>query len=209
MKNLFLRVIFVLVFFLCGCNADSGQGSQNPEPVTTDPVPVTILEPTKTTVPTQTSIPPTATFAAALLPVPVDKDEVVSIENSQIEEIKAVGVGHRFVIVDPILMGSDLVDGGLTFREGATPGTTDISTDFPGDVMPLPNVYGQRVWRFQGTVSLDLQDQSGAIYTYRFVGEGDELNLLTFGRFPEIGFVYLRGKGSVISPDGVEVRLGD
>jgi hypothetical protein len=162
--------------------------------------------PTLTPVPTRTSTPtplPTAT-----LPIPLSKEDVATIEQVLIATIESEGAGGRFVIDDPILKGNEyLAEGGLTFSESAE-GGFELSTEFPGDVMPIPDVYSQSVWRFRGRISVDLQKQSGEIYTYTFVGEGDDLNLLTFGRFPDIGFVYLRGKGRVILPSGPEVSLG-
>ena len=157
-----------------------------------------VMQPGKTCFPTDTN------------PIPLSKDEVVNLEKTIIETIKLNGAGDRYVIDDPILAGEnkDLALGGLTFGEG-TGGSTELSTDFPGDVMPFPDVYDQKVWRFRGQVSIDLQKESGEIYTFKFLGAGDDLNLLTFGRFPSLGFVYLRGIGKVILPGGEEIKIGD
>jgi hypothetical protein len=42
---------------------------------------------------------------------------------------------------------------------------------------------------------------------YTFVGEGDEKNRLTFVVL-ERSYVYIRGKGRVILPNGQEIKLG-
>lgn len=173
---------------------------------TPQPTATPTFTPTATPTPTSTSTPtplPTAT-----VPIALSKEDVVEIEQDLIGAIESEGAGDRFVIDDPILKGNEsLAEGGLTFTEGSE-GGPQLSTEFPGDVMPFPNVYGQKIWRFRGRIDLNLQDESGEIYVYTFFGEGDDLNLLTFGRFPDIGFVYLRGVGKVILLDGQEVRLG-
>jgi hypothetical protein len=202
--SIFLAFVFLMVL-LSGCAPAS-----TPIPPTVTPLPTHTPVPTMTAVPTQTPIPPTATIPVLCptdtLPIPLSKDDVTAIEKKLFEIITREGVGNRFVIKDSVLTGNNLVEGGLTFSEGAG-GATEISTEFPGDVMPFPNVYGQQVWRFRGKVSIDLQKTSGEIYTYKFIGESNDLNLLTFGRFLDIGFVYLRGNGTVIFPDGKEVKI--
>jgi hypothetical protein len=172
---------------------------------TDTPLPTNTPEPTQTPIPPSATIPPPSPTEA--LPVPQSKADVVEIENNLYARITSEGAGDRFVIKDSTLAGSDLVEGGLTFSESAD-GQVQISTEFPGDVMPLPNVYGQRVWRFRGKAFMDIQKLTGEVVRYTFVGESDDLNLLTFGRFPDIGFVYLRGKGTVIFPDGQEAKVG-
>jgi hypothetical protein len=208
MKNSFWSVFVTFAIqavFLSGCSP-----VLTPIPPTVTPLPTHTRVPTKPPVPTQTPILPTATppvlCPTNTLPIPISKDDVPALEKKLFEIITKEGVGNRFVIKDSLLTGKNLVEGGLTFSEGAG-GTTEISTGFPGDVMSFPNVYGQQVWRFRGKVSIDLQKSSGEIYTYKFIGESGDLNLLTFGRFPDLGFVYLRGSGTVIFPDGKEVKI--
>jgi hypothetical protein len=43
---------------------------------------------------------------------------------------------------------------------------------------------------------------------YKFLGAGDENHLLTFGVIRDVGYVYLRGKGSVQGSDNTLMRLG-
>ena len=43
---------------------------------------------------------------------------------------------------------------------------------------------------------------------YKFISEGDRFNKLTFAVIQDQGYVYLRGKGKVISADGSEKLLG-
>jgi hypothetical protein len=219
MKRLFFFVLCLSILTACGPSPAfiAGQTAEaeteiaalwTPTPSNT-PTPIPTSTPTRT--PTSSLTPthtPTA-MPATPLPVPLSKEEVVELENAIMADIDLRGVGNRLVISDPILAGEnmDLAIGGLTFGEGAD-GTTNLSTEFPGDVLPIPNMYSQNVWRFRGRVSLDLQDEAGEIYTFVFVGEGDDLNLLTFGRFPASGFVYLRGVGKVILPSGEEVLVG-
>lgn len=43
---------------------------------------------------------------------------------------------------------------------------------------------------------------------YTVTGEGDALHRLTFAVLDKIGYVYLRGRGTLVGPNGAEVRLG-
>jgi len=216
MKFLFLLVIIAVVLSACGSSAEPL--STQPSPARPKDTAVSAASPSRTPKPISSATPlPTATSLPTatdtLIPLPTlpaakTMDEVEQIELSVIDQIKAEGAGRRFFIDDPILKGDqNLAIGGLVFSEGEGD-EVKIMTEFPGDVMPLPNVYGQKIWRFRGRVPLSLQSETGETYQYVFTGEGDDLNLLTFGRFPNIGFVYLRGKGTVTLLDGTVVKLG-
>ncbi len=54
------------------------------------------------------------------------------------------------------------------------------------------------IHRFNGEVKRD---------GFKFIGEGDKQNRLTFILFDK-GYVYVRGKGKVIFPDGRDIKLG-
>lgn len=52
---------------------------------------------------------------------------------------------------------------------------------------------------------------SGALLDLKsglFESEDDEFSRLTFALIDQIGYVYLRGKGKVLSKDGKEIKLG-
>mgnify|MGYP001767077101 CR=1 FL=1 len=114
----------------------------------------------------------------------------------------------------------DVLEGGIVFSDGEG-GKTQLTTEFPGDVLYLgfglaitleepmllegqvslqEEVYNLTVHRFRGRVTTALG--------YVFIGEGDDLNLLTFVRIPNVGYIYLRGIGQVILPSGETVKLG-
>jgi hypothetical protein len=198
---------FVPLFIVFGLILSSCSSAQPPAPTA---VPTADIPPTPVP-PTLTPVPPTPTpLPTETARIPLTKTDVEEIENSIIAKIKSDGPGTRYLIKDSTLMGTpDLAIGGLVWSEGDEgEGSVKISTEFPSDVLPIPNMYNQKVWRFRGKVPLQVQDTAGATVTYTFYGEGDDLNLLTFGRFPEVGFVYLRGKGRLVLPDGSEVKLG-
>ena len=198
-----------------------------PVPPTATPVPPTAtpVAPTATPAHTATSspVPPTATPKAPTPTplVPKSVADVPRVEAALIQALTQQGAGDRLTI--PGLMPDPAVaiaEGGIVFGEGSK-GSLKVSTEFPGDLLYLAgglgftlnepmelhgqislkeDPYNLRIHRFRGKVPI----ASG----YTFVGEGDNLNLLTFARLPDLGYVYLRGKGQVILPTGDVVKLG-
>jgi hypothetical protein len=85
-------------------------------------------------------------------------------------------------------------------------GEISAGEEFPGDfsgliaLMTIPNFGDGSILRFK--------DVGIRMHGYTFVGEGDILNRLTFVVIKDVGYVYLRGKGKVISPEGVTTKLG-
>jgi hypothetical protein len=101
-------------------------------------------------------------------------------------------------------VGDLFPDGG---RYGIFPkATAYFFQEYPGDRMPSkrgdyvgwPCTDGS-VHRIKGTITTD---------TCTLINEGAESERLTFAVIQPHGYVYLRGKGKVILPDGREVALG-
>ena len=82
----------------------------------------------------------------------------------------------------------------------------------PGDQMlvvgrqMVPPVAADSIYRFKGRV--DISTLPFSTKGYQVVGEGDDLNLLTFV-IQRNGLVYLRGKGKVVTPASLTVLLGN
>jgi len=136
-------------------------------------------------------------------------------------------IGHLGMVTIPALGGvyqlrvvntpSDFIKTGLsgsvTLR-GSDSGNVTAVLQFPGDRILMMNPFSGgsesaqvllgdgSIQRFAGKVSCGLPGG------YTFTGEGDDLNLLTFGMLKGVGYVHLRGKGKVIMQDGKEVKLG-
>lgn len=79
--------------------------------------------------------------------------------------------------------------------EGESAPYLSLGSKIIGDIL----FFGEgSIYRFDGQVKLD---------NYTFIGEGNKLNRLTFVSLTQ-GFVYVRGKGKVILPEGKEIKLG-
>ena len=181
------------------------------------PAPTNTPKPTATFTPippTPTPIPPTPTPLT-----PKIAEDVPEIEATLIQTLGNKEISGRFNIPE-LIPAVEVAEGGIVFSEGAS-GNTVITTEFPGDILlvgfglaitleePMElhgnislqeEVYNVRIHRFRGKVPIT----SG----YIFMGEGDDLNLLTFVRLPNLGYAYLRGQGQVILPNGDVVKLG-
>jgi len=128
---------------------------------------------------------------------------IPKLENFLIDEIEMRGPSDRLIITALMPTGNEAITG-VTFSEGDEPETFKVSTEFPGDAIMLGgSPFNTRVHRYRGKVPV-----GGALDGYVFISEGDKLNLLTFAQIRRVGYVYLRGRGKVIFPNGKEVRLG-
>jgi len=142
---------------------------------------------------------------------PDQADSLVPVlEELILRVISTAGVGVLFSIPGFSPRGGDT--GSLTIRgihESGDP-PWELAMEFPNDRIPFSLGVGQSgtsiplahgsVHRFDGAVRL--------IEGYRFIGEGERPYRLTFGIVKDQGYIYLRGKGRVITPSGEEVRLG-
>jgi hypothetical protein len=140
-------------------------------------------------------------------------DEVVpKVETLVLERIASNGAEGRFVIpeVKPL---AGFPTGRITMRGAGARGVARLTSEFPGDTVEMrfgmtggdagitaPWGAGS-VHRFDGRVEMDGID-------HVFIGEGDKPDRLSFGLTKNVGYVYLRGKGRVISSNGKEVKLG-
>lgn len=195
----------------------------------------TVISPTPTVTATSTPIPPTptatstptATVTSTLIPptptplIPKTFEDVPEVEAALIQNLGSDEILNRFNIPE-LIPGPGVVEGGIIFSEGTEEGSTTVSTEFLGDILttgafglgftldePLEltgdiilesDTFNVKIHRFRNRVSTTLG--------YVFIGEGDDLNLLTFVRLSDVGYVYLRGKGQVILPTGEVVKLG-
>ncbi len=135
------------------------------------------------------------------------KTIIPKLEVRAINEIKSKGFGNRFVIKE--IISQPGFSGSLTIevppRENLPEGIRMLSMEFPHDQIPISTEGSQlpmgdsSIHRFSGKIKE---------FGYAFIGEGDKLNRLTFCLIRDKGYVYLRGKGKVILPNGQEVKLG-
>ena len=144
-----------------------------------------------------------------------NEDNIPKIEDRVVKEIKKNGVGGRLVIKE--IMPSDGDPFRFTFIQNAPNSITDVS-EFPEDYNAVSTYWDDKgrpkliipdgsILRFYGNVPASGLGDFG-FAGYKFIGEGEKLNRLTFVCIKDIGFVYARGKGKVISPDGKEIKLG-
>ena len=126
----------------------------------------------------------------------------VSAENALIEEVTKSGVRNRTTIKE-IQPRKGAESGSITMKgEG---GRIRFVSQYSKDMTPgaggiiSPPVGNQSVWRFVGEVSL-----SG--YTFTGLDEGRPLSFILL---EEVGLVHLYGRGSVTSPNGHSVAIGE
>jgi hypothetical protein len=205
-----------ILIFLIGCSAPLPSFT----PTLTSPPTAT---PTQTYTPTQTETPTSTATPAPPTPTPLipkSFEDVPNVEKTLIQNLGSEEISSRFNIPD-LMPTTGITEGGVVFSEGKD-GKTVITTEFPGDIItfgglgigftlnePLEvegkimiqeEAFNVTIHRFRNKVAVD----SG----YVFIGEGDNLNLLTFVRILNVGYIFLRGKGQVIFPNGDMVKLG-
>ena len=186
--------------------------------------PTRTATPTNTPLPTATStpIPPTATpLPPTVTPfIPKAVEDIPKAEAILIRNLGKDELSNRFNILE-LLPDSKVAEGGIVFSEGPKEGSTLISTEFPGDTLVIGLGLGftlNEPLEVTGEIILEAETYNVQIHRFRnkvattsgyiFIGEGDDLNLLTFARLVNVGYLYLRGKGQVILPNGEEVKLG-
>ena len=129
--------------------------------------------------------------------------QVESEERSIVREIMLNGAGSRLVI--PGVATESGSPSALTISE--TAGFWSLGMELPSDQIPQRNmqsiIFGNgSIHRFSGEVRFDNAKLPV------FFGEGDERHRLTFVLLSDVGYVYVRGQGRVVFPDGRTVRLG-
>jgi hypothetical protein len=194
------------------------------------------MTPTSTRTPTPTPTPTETLEPTATPPIPTSLDEVSQIEKEIFTHLIDKGIGERFFIPDfmPIEDFPVVAETGVLLKQ--TENDKVEIVNLPGDGVPfrLQMTVGGfsfvadlsvRIFRFQGMVNsyypyaMSEFDMVTANCWFTpcsyynggptFIGNGDELNLLTFVRMENEGFVYLRGNGKVVLPDGKEILLGN
>lgn len=120
------------------------------------------------------------------------QDSVPAIEDKLLQQLKTAGIGNRFHIkeIKPRCFSKIVLR--YTKTKDAMRGEFDEDR-FAMDECAIG------IYRYDGEVKMG---------PYTFIGEGDKTNRLTFV-FLDVGYVYLRGKGKVLLPNGQTVALGD
>jgi len=118
------------------------------------------------------------------------KDHVPDIEDRLLRQLQTEGVGNRLHIkeIRPRCF-SKIV---LRYTKTRDAMRGEFGEDRFGDECAVG------IYRYDGAVDMG---------KYTFIGEGGQQNRLTFA-LVDIGYVYLRGKGKVVFPDGRTVSLG-
>ena len=153
---------------------------------------------------------------------PNNAEEIVpKLENTLVTELRAKPVGERFSIKE------------IVPKPAGVSGSLSISENGPSEFLYLTEYPEDRTTFATGsfaTVEINVRDVlsseavplgDGSIHrfsggeqktmkvgNYLFVNEGKKHHRLTFCLVKGQGYVYLRGKGLVITPDGNEVKLG-
>lgn len=130
--------------------------------------------------------------------------EVEAEERSIVRKITTNGAGSRLVI--PGVATKNVPPSALTIKS-ATALYWSLEMELPSDTIYVrnmkPSIYGNgSIHRFDGEVRFDNAKKAVV------VGEGDERNRLTFVLLSDIGYIYVRGEGKVVFPDGRTVELG-
>jgi hypothetical protein len=149
------------------------------------------------------------------------KDIVPRLESTLVTELRSKPDSERFSIKE-IVPKPGGVTGSLSISENG-PSEFLYFTEYPQDrttfatgsfatiesnvkdvlsskAVPLGD---GSIYRFAGG-----QQKTIKVTNYTFVNEGKEHHRLTFCLLKGQGYVYLRGKGVVIAPDGKETKLG-
>lgn len=130
-------------------------------------------------------------FPDLALSQPRAKERVPEIEDRLLRQLQTEGVGNRFHIKELKPRCYSKVVLRFTKSEGK------ILGEFDEDVFGFAEC-AVGIYRYAGEVRMG---------PYTFIGEGDKANRLTFAAI-DSGYVYLRGKGKVVLPDGRTVSLG-
>jgi len=136
---------------------------------------------------------------------------IPQLELAAVSDVIINGPGDRLVIKDVKASGDP--PNRTTLSVAAEAGGLVLSrSEFEGDVV------------FSGIGSTGLRASlggAGSIYRYKgevksnvgnittFIGTGDKLYRLTFVIVEGVGYVYLRGRGTVVRDDGSKVELGN
>ncbi|MFW6129340.1 MAG: SPOR domain-containing protein, partial [Candidatus Aminicenantaceae bacterium] len=135
---------------------------------------------------------------------------VPRIEKKLIEEIKKQGPENRFMIKE-FNPQAKIPPSRVTIKQHSTD-SISAKTEFPDDTVANYDKSNKSIWgkesihRFEGRVELKVEAPDGTYKTYTFIGEGSKLNRLTF-LLTEQGYVYMRGKGKVVLPNGTQIFL--
>jgi hypothetical protein len=138
---------------------------------------------------------------------------VPRLEQALIDEIRTKGPREHYVVSGFFPSSEDATARVTMSPMKGVDAVTHTNTEFDGDVfaVALDGVNGINMRLQYGPGSIHRFDgavRQGAGDVVIFRGEGDRANRLTFGVVPGVGYVYLRGKGTLVLKSGREIRLG-
>lgn len=131
--------------------------------------------------------------------------QIVYEEKAIVREILSNGVGDRLVI--PGVFTSNASPSAATLSSPGEGSAFWSTMELPSDGIPIinsqPDIFGYKsIHRFDGEFKFEKNNLP------TFIGKGSIENRLTFVLVKDIGYVYVRGFGEVIFPDGRKVKLG-
>lgn len=136
------------------------------------------------------------------------KKAIPKLEDSIVNEIMTGKEKQRYHIPIPI---NGAFRARTTFRasySGGKKGILSVGPSYPGDTNGLRAILNQNNIGDGSIIRFGKSNVGIKIEGYTFLGAGDELHLLSFAIVKNIGYVYLRGKGSIQGPDNKVTVLG-
>jgi len=153
---------------------------------------------------------------------PTKATEIVpKLENTLVKELRGKPLGERYTIRE-VLPKPGGVSGSLTISENG-PSVYLYFTEYPQDRTTFATgsfatietnvkdlLSSQTVPAGDGSIHRFAGGQHKTIKVgnHILIDEGEKHHRLTFCLLKDQGYVYLRGKGVLITPDGKEVKLG-
>ncbi len=128
------------------------------------------------------------------------------LEDMIVDRISKNGPGRDRFVAKVVIGTQGKIRNTISAMAGGSKdkGMLEYSQEFPGDhdgltaMLQAPNWGENSILRFGSNDSRIEIDIKG----YKYLGRGDKLHRLTFVLIKNAGFVYVRGKGQVVSPKG-------
>lgn len=128
------------------------------------------------------------------------------LEDMIVDRIKKNGPGRDRFVAKVVIGTQSKIRNTIRAIAGSSKdkGMLECSQELPGDydglaaMIQAPNWGENSILRFgfhESGVAIDIKG-------YKYLGRGDKLHRLTFVLIKNVGFVYVRGKGQVVSPKG-------
>lgn len=133
---------------------------------------------------------------------------IPKLEDSIVNEIRSGKEKGRYHISIPIKGAFHVRTTFWASYAGGKKGVLSVGPSYPGDTSGLRAILNQNNIGDGSIIRFGKSNVGIKIQGYSFRGAGDELHLLSFAIVKNIGYVYLRGKGSVQGPDNKLTVLG-